>query len=472
MRIQNIPLDRLYPHPDNPRKNLGDLSELSNSIKAQGVLQNLTVVPANIEKYQREVGGKKAYTGDYKIIIGHRRHAAANMAGRSDVPCEITVDMDEKTQIATMMLENMQRNQLTLIEEAQGFQLLLDLGSSFNDISAMTGMSETTVRRRVKIIKTFGAEAIERVQGRPITFDDYEQLYKIKDPDTQAKLLEKIGTVNWAWEIKGALSHQASETIKAEMIKVIAGIAIKVTQDEMRRAPKRNTLSFYNFSDKEFEEICSFAKEIRDGVGSYAGVDVFYSVGDRYGGIVIYTLEDAAVDVAEKNKAAAKKAEMAEKYEHMKGLFKQAYEMRVSFVKKINPTAENRDIVKFFAAEILMCGYRTCEDVYCDIFDIKGGLRPHWSDSKKETQVEAASRILGENCNTSNVYAFLLKSAYVNIEDPDASCVNMNLKHYQNNLLEKTYKWIAKLGYVMSDEEKALVYGTHPLYVKDGEPDQ
>ena len=65
-KIEYIHISRLHPHPDNPRKELGDLTELAASIEAKGVLQNLTVVPDN--------------DGGYRIIIGHRRHAAAKLA--------------------------------------------------------------------------------------------------------------------------------------------------------------------------------------------------------------------------------------------------------------------------------------------------------------------------------------------------------------------------------------------------------
>lgn len=61
-----LPVDRLYPHPDNPRKDVGDVSELVESIKANGIFQNLTVV----------LGGKGAPSdADYTVIIGHRRLA-------------------------------------------------------------------------------------------------------------------------------------------------------------------------------------------------------------------------------------------------------------------------------------------------------------------------------------------------------------------------------------------------------------
>ena len=63
----------------------------------------------------------------YRVVIGHRRLAAAKLAGLAEVPCAV-VEMTEQEQIATMLLENMQRSDLTVYEQAQGFQMMLDLG--------------------------------------------------------------------------------------------------------------------------------------------------------------------------------------------------------------------------------------------------------------------------------------------------------------------------------------------------------
>lgn len=100
-----IPVDELQPHPDNPRKDVGDVTELVESIKANGIFQNLTVL-RNCDPE----------TGKSTVIIGHRRLAAAKLAGLEKVPCMV-VEMDEKEQIATMLLENMQRNDLTISEK-------------------------------------------------------------------------------------------------------------------------------------------------------------------------------------------------------------------------------------------------------------------------------------------------------------------------------------------------------------------
>lgn len=100
-----LSVDKLHPHPDNPRKDLGDLTELTDSIKANGVFQNLTVVPE----------------GDgYTIIIGHRRCAAAKAAGLTEVP-RIVTEMSEREQLQTMLLASVIVSviglyELTLIE--------------------------------------------------------------------------------------------------------------------------------------------------------------------------------------------------------------------------------------------------------------------------------------------------------------------------------------------------------------------
>lgn len=119
--ITYIPIRQLYPHPDNPRKELGDLSELAASIKENGVYQNLTVIPGHylnsreyIAKCVDEGGDAAAAAAawtpkavwsseDYTIIIGHRRAAAAQQAGLYELPCAI-VEMDEREQMQTMMM--------------------------------------------------------------------------------------------------------------------------------------------------------------------------------------------------------------------------------------------------------------------------------------------------------------------------------------------------------------------------------
>ena len=120
--IQEIEISKLRMHPKNMRKTYTNIDELSDSIKAKGILQNLTVVE-NPEE-----------AGTYWVVIGNRRLTAARKAGLETAPCQI-VEMDERDQASTMLLENMQRSDLTIIEQSQGIQMVLDLGETVDGLS-------------------------------------------------------------------------------------------------------------------------------------------------------------------------------------------------------------------------------------------------------------------------------------------------------------------------------------------------
>lgn len=232
-----IPIDELYPHPDNPRKDLGDLSELADSIKVKGVLQNLTVIPGHrltkeewIETAKKEGVSKSDALGTYEatyvpdgytILIGHRRMAAAKLAGLTELPCAIT-DMPPSEQVATMLLENMQRNDLTVYEQAKGFQLMLDFGDTIETVAEKSGFSQTTVRRRIKLLE-LDESKFKKSESRGATLFEYMELDKIKDIDLKNKVLDTIGTANFNNELKKAIEQEETkeyfDNVEAEVSK-------------------------------------------------------------------------------------------------------------------------------------------------------------------------------------------------------------------------------------------------------------
>jgi ParB/RepB/Spo0J family partition protein len=110
--VQYLPVDQIQPSPDNLRgDDLGDLAELTELIKAQGVLQHLVVCP--------QVDGR------YPLVFGHRRLAAAKQAGLTQVPAEIR-DYTEAERFAAMYGENFGREGLTPIQEARAYQKALE----------------------------------------------------------------------------------------------------------------------------------------------------------------------------------------------------------------------------------------------------------------------------------------------------------------------------------------------------------
>jgi ParB family transcriptional regulator, chromosome partitioning protein len=193
-QLKTISLDLIDPNPDNPRKDLSDLTELADSIKAQGIQQAPVVTPAK--------------NGRYMTVIGHRRLAAARLAGLSQTPC-IVRHYTKRAAAETMLIENTHRASLTALEEADGYQLLLDLGETVEQAAQKTGRAASTVRQRVRIA-SIDAKTRERMNAQP-TLEQLDTISKYEGhPDLQEKLAEAVGTKEWTWKTKEA-EREAAE---------------------------------------------------------------------------------------------------------------------------------------------------------------------------------------------------------------------------------------------------------------------
>jgi ParB family transcriptional regulator, chromosome partitioning protein len=133
-----IPIDKIRPNPDQPRKTIGDVRELSDSIRQKGVLEPLLVrfVP---------------HEDTYYIISGERRYHASMAAGLHELPCiEKIADDAETLEIA--LIENLQRKDLTAFEEADGLQRLADqFDYTHDDIAKKIGRSRSSVTETMSL---------------------------------------------------------------------------------------------------------------------------------------------------------------------------------------------------------------------------------------------------------------------------------------------------------------------------------
>src|SRR3989440_3960814 len=131
-----IALDKLDPNPDQPRSEIGDLTDLTASIKEKGVLEPLLVKPT---------------FGRWMIIAGERRWRAATKAGLKEVPC-IEMDVDDSAVAEIALIENMQRKDLTPWEEADGLRALCErFGYTHEDVARKVGKSRSTVTEALSI---------------------------------------------------------------------------------------------------------------------------------------------------------------------------------------------------------------------------------------------------------------------------------------------------------------------------------
>lgn len=231
--IVNLPVRSLTPHPENPRKDLGDLTEMSESIKKNGVLQNLTVIPKDID-------GNDCNCNDafrYMVIIGHRRLAAAKAAGVDTVPCRIVEGMTHDEQLLTMLEENMQRSDLTPYDQAQGFQLMLDLGQTVEDIEEKSGFSKTTIYHRLNMAK-LDKELLKEKQeddSFQLSISDLIELEKVKDVEKRNEILKKARNSSELKYQANSIAREEERTERMEkIITILEKLGVKKLPDNIK----------------------------------------------------------------------------------------------------------------------------------------------------------------------------------------------------------------------------------------------
>lgn len=140
-KLRKLPVDLLQPGRYQPRKNFSEesLQELADSIKAQGIIQPLVIRPVDKDKYE--------------IIAGERRWRAAQLAGMSDVPVIIR-DIPDEAAIAMSLIENIQRRDLNVIEEAEALnRLILEFQMTHQETAEAVGKSRAVVTNLLRLLK-------------------------------------------------------------------------------------------------------------------------------------------------------------------------------------------------------------------------------------------------------------------------------------------------------------------------------
>lgn len=450
--IKNIPIRKLWGHPDNPRKDLGDVTELAESIKVNGVLQNLTVVPL-IGEITKKWDGES-----YRVIIGHRRLAAAKLAGLEELPC-VVVEMSEREQLSTMLTENMQRSDLTVYEQAQGFQMMLDMGDTVEDIAEKSGFSTTTVRRRVKLLE-LDKDKFKKSEERGVSLFEYMELDKLKSPERKNEMLDYIGTENFKYKLKQAIDAEATDERKAKWVEQLSSFATQITD----RTGYKFARSFYVNSEVEVER-----PEDADTVEYFFLVEAYYitlMVKDRP---AITTPEEEAKKREEQLKQERKNA--AENA--LAEATARAYELRAEFVASVSSAAVKKclaDIVALWAYSEYWddTSWLTEEE----IMQATGVEPPAEQDEDRDDDAEytlqAATKAVGKTPEKA-----LLRMIYARLGDGKSEGYfrsywnSYTMQHEENEKLDRIYALLVKLGYEMSDDEKALQDGTHELFRED-----
>ncbi len=177
--IKYIPISIIKPNPYQPRKDFNQraLEELSQSIKAYGVIQPISVRQINEDSYE--------------LIAGERRLRASELAELQEIPA-IIVDYRDKESALIALMENLQREDLNFIEEAEGYNNLIeDHGFTQQEIAEKMGKNQSTVANKLRLLKL--PEDIKRdLLENNLTERHGRALLKLADDDLKRKILEKV----------------------------------------------------------------------------------------------------------------------------------------------------------------------------------------------------------------------------------------------------------------------------------------
>ena len=464
--ISNISIDKLRPHPNNPRKDLGDLTELSESIKANGILQNLTVVPDEDDTYT--------------VIIGHRRMAASKLAGLTELPCAI-VEMSEKDQLGTMLLENMQRSDLTIYEEAQGIQLMIELGETVASISKITGMSKSKIYGRKKLCE-LDPEKFKQAQERGATLEDYAKLDKITDPKLKNRALDSIGTPNFDNAVRTAVADEKYNENLAKWETLLSSFATRIADWDIS---KHEVVSTFYMTTTEYDSF-KIPKDADE-------VDYYYIIGvnswDRERIRVLKEHKKTSLQEANEQEERRRKEEDRQlRGKKLKELAISFSNARAEFIRNYT-CSTNTAIGKFLRIVnfYILCsnsdsrwdgiyGYNRLTRIkqLCEVIG--------FDYSVYEKKFEKGDNLMQmmhyvpefENQVQNEPEKLMLALIYINIEslyvDSDKYIKTWDYDNVACDLTIKQDKYIQllkSLGYEISDEERSLYDGTHELYTPE-----
>ena len=176
-QIREVPTNRILPNPAQPRLSYEEesLVELADSIREHGVLQPILVRP---------VGSQ------FELIAGERRWRASRMAQRDSIPA-IVVEFDDETALEVSIIENLQREDVSPLEEAAMFRKMTDLGYSLRQLAQKIGKDKGYVENRIRLADA-PPEIRELVSLRKDTLSHAYELMKIHDERTRRRLAKKV----------------------------------------------------------------------------------------------------------------------------------------------------------------------------------------------------------------------------------------------------------------------------------------
>lgn len=197
--IQDISLLRIDTNPFQARRSFDDIEELAAAIQTQGFVTRIRVRPSPDKQ------------GRYQLVYGERRMRAAQLAGLTEIPCEIVQQTDDEM-IEIGLAENIHRRDLQPLEEAQAFRMLIDQrGYTHERLAKQIGKNRSYVEDRLALLR-IPPDVQEMVKLRPESLRAAREIAKLPDPQTRKQLIKRVREGNLPQRSVRDLVREAQES--------------------------------------------------------------------------------------------------------------------------------------------------------------------------------------------------------------------------------------------------------------------
>ncbi|MBQ9686467.1 MAG: ParB/RepB/Spo0J family partition protein [Oscillospiraceae bacterium] len=250
--LQTLPIAKVEPRQDQPRVSFDDeaLQELAESIAQYGLIQPITV--------------RRLSSGYYQIIAGERRWRASRLAGLSEVPVRV-IEADDRRAAELALVENLQREDLSPLEEARGYKALMEeYGLTQEDAARAVGKSRPTVANALRLLN-LSAAVLDMLEKGQLTAGHARALVSISDETLQLAAAKEVAEKGLSVRQTEQLAAKLSREVKAPKkddgaihVDYAAEVAARLSQRlgrKVRLVDGRKTgrieIEFYGADDRE-----------------------------------------------------------------------------------------------------------------------------------------------------------------------------------------------------------------------------
>ena len=366
----------------------------------------------------------------------------------------MVTEMTPQEQVATMLLENMQRSDLTVYEQAQGFQMMLNMGETVETVAEKTGFSQSTVRRRVKLLD-LDQEEFRKSESRGATLQDYMALDAITDTALKNQVLQSIGTANFQQQLKAAKKKEKTRAYINGVIAELEVFAQRIDDADRGVMEYQGNYGWWNKKEVQRPEDADTAQ-------------YYFRVGKNCDQVDLYRKKATthAEDHGEQDRK--RRADSASRrLEELESLTEQAYQLRADFIESFPGAKKHAAQIITFAGWALI---HACEayridlddDMLCSLLNLDCDLENGDSYMNAYRQVMREKPEYGLLCTA---YASLDADSKGYYKRQWNGQIRAYVPSYEaNNDLDALYDFLISIGYEMSDMEKELQNGSHALF--------